>query len=67
MTATLICPLAYPVVRTCAVVNVIAGGCNAVKNVVKSRFSREQDIYSDEYSYNDSLQTRLREKFVMSL
>ena len=33
MTATLICPLTYPIDRTCAVVDVEAGGCNVVKKM----------------------------------
>ena len=37
MTATLICPLTYPIDWTCAVVEVVAGGCNAVKKVMNSR------------------------------
>lgn len=37
MTATLICPLTNPVDGTCAVVDVVAGGCNAVQKLINSR------------------------------
>ena len=37
MTTTLICPLTYPIDWTCAVVDVVASGCNAVKKVKNSR------------------------------
>ena len=47
MTATLICLLAYPINRTRAVVNVVAGGCNAVKKVRNSRKRITDECYRE--------------------